>query len=88
MEALQVENANLRKEVERLKKKTLDNGDQCSICLSKLEPIGRALFQTACGHVFHFQCVKTCILTNQKGCPLCRKSFRYMRIWHFMQSVF
>ncbi len=50
--------------------------EECSVCLIPLEPVGRALFRTSCGHVFHFQCVKECVLTNQSGCPLCRKSFK------------
>ena len=54
-----------------------ENGNQeCPVCLCPLEKTGRALFRTSCGHVFHFQCVKECVLTSQNGCPMCRKSFR------------
>jgi hypothetical protein len=54
--------------------------DECSVCLLPLEKSGRALFRTSCGHVFHFQCAKECVLTNQNGCPMCRKSFRFVLI--------
>ena len=56
---------------------TEDDDDDCPICLLSLTD-GKALFRTTCGHVFHFTCVKKCVLMNQHGCPLCRRKFSNM----------
>eukprot|EP00698_Gefionella_okellyi_P001656 TRINITY_DN11554_c0_g1_i1.p1 TRINITY_DN11554_c0_g1~~TRINITY_DN11554_c0_g1_i1.p1 ORF type:complete len:647 (+),score=145.72 TRINITY_DN11554_c0_g1_i1:57-1943(+) len=49
--------------------------EDCSICLDSLKN-GKALFQTGCGHTFHFSCIKASVQADNGQCPLCRQSFR------------
>ncbi len=61
---------------------TQDQDDQCMICFSSsLEE--EPCVQVACGHVFHFQCVKKLLQTRWNGprvsfgfaqCPICKVS--------------
>lgn len=49
--------------------------EDCPVCLLSMKA-GKAVFKTTCGHSFHFECIKKCLLTGQAGCPLCRNHFR------------
>mmetsp|Transcript_50296 Transcript_50296/g.83487 ORF Transcript_50296/g.83487 Transcript_50296/m.83487 type:complete len:284 (+) Transcript_50296:173-1024(+) len=59
-------------------KKGGDNEDEnvCVICLDALK--GRSLFTTACGHQFHFSCIRDALSNANESCPLCRTSFGQM----------
>ena len=46
--------------------------DACSVCLEKLMNSEKSLIVLACGHVFHFSCIK-----KQNTCPLCRNEVDY-----------
>eukprot|EP00727_Mastigamoeba_balamuthi_P000562 m51a1_g10502 hypothetical protein (1834) ;mRNA; f:128477-144920 len=46
-------------------------GNDCPICLQPMAK-GVALFQTACGHTFHFNCLKDSVNHQLRDCPLCR----------------
>lgn len=53
---------------ERLRARVEDDGeDNCAICLAEAPDI-----VTACGHVFHRECVARCLQESSK-CPICRQ---------------
>ena len=90
MEALQKENATLKRQLkealskievyERMQEEK--ENIECAICLAPLQKSGKSVFRTSCGHAFHFKCVKEAVMMNQTKstfcCPLCRKSFTKM----------
>lgn len=41
----------------------------CVICLTELT---NNLTATACGHVYHSECIEKCVFSSCKNCPLCR----------------
>ena len=49
---------------------------ECPICLEVLKGSGKALFTTACGHEFHFDCITAAVTTPgaNDACPLCRRN--------------
>jgi hypothetical protein len=67
----------VNKQVLNYKKIKMNNCDNCSICLSKMQR-GNEVFQTKCGHNYHQKCLKK-HLTHTKNnktestCPMCRK---------------
>jgi RING finger family protein len=46
--------------------------DECAICLSILDFSENNVFQLPCGHRFHKECVKPCIVGATLRCPICR----------------
>eukprot|EP00919_Chromeraceae_sp_WS-2016_P065336 GHVR01154549.1.p2 GENE.GHVR01154549.1~~GHVR01154549.1.p2 ORF type:complete len:220 (+),score=29.24 GHVR01154549.1:1727-2386(+) len=42
---------------------------ECVICL---EPLSGKKSITSCGHVYHTECIKSCVSSGQKNCPICR----------------
>ena len=51
------------------------NDVECSICQNSLdEPTAR--IKTACGHTFHYECLKQWVVSGEYGwkCPMCRSS--------------
>eukprot|EP00727_Mastigamoeba_balamuthi_P012521 m51a1_g7892 putative c3hc4-type ring finger-containing protein (508) ;mRNA; r:90357-92743 len=45
--------------------------EDCPICLQPMAK-GAALFQTACGHIFHFDCIRDSIDHRIRDCPMCK----------------
>ncbi|KAI8429593.1 hypothetical protein MSG28_000195, partial [Choristoneura fumiferana] len=46
----------------------------CPICMENLAR--GSIASTTCGHVFCLDCIKTCLRTNGKKCPTCRKTLK------------
>ncbi|KAF0699978.1 Aste57867_9457 [Aphanomyces stellatus] len=56
--------------------------EECAICLEILE-VGHAIYTTACGHSFHWSClkdIKQSSSTNSDQCPSCRSSMTEVQI--------
>lgn len=56
--------------------------DECAICLDAME-VGNAIYTTACGHSFHWGCLKNIQLSdaaNADKCPSCRTTMAEMQI--------
>ncbi len=56
-------------EVLLVKETNIINGDDCSICLEKINK--GLVFK--CGHIYHKKCIDTHIELNNSKCPLCRR---------------
>ncbi|KAI8429596.1 hypothetical protein MSG28_000195, partial [Choristoneura fumiferana] len=50
----------------------------CPICMENLAR--GSIASTTCGHVFCLDCIKTCLRTNGKKCPTCRKTLKGVAI--------
>lgn len=48
----------------------------CAICLMPLKERGSGshIVSTSCGHIFHEQCLQTCVERGPKKCPECRQA--------------
>ncbi|TMW57938.1 hypothetical protein Poli38472_013412 [Pythium oligandrum] len=56
--------------------------EECAICLDTME-VGNAIYTTACGHSFHFQCLKaiqSSDSSNYDKCPSCRAVMTEMQV--------
>ncbi|KAH9102668.1 hypothetical protein LEN26_000089 [Aphanomyces euteiches] len=56
--------------------------EECAICLEILE-VGNAIYTTACGHSFHWSClkeIKQSSSTNSDQCPSCRSTMTEVQI--------
>ncbi|EQC36899.1 hypothetical protein SDRG_05728 [Saprolegnia diclina VS20] len=56
--------------------------EECAICLEILEP-GHAIYTTACGHSFHWSClkeIKSSESSNSDQCPSCRSNMSEVQI--------
>lgn len=54
---------------------TTTESNQCSICLIEVDDVEENKYQLKCKHLFHRDCLKEWIFTNEKNsCPLCRSS--------------
>ena len=49
----------------------IDQGKECSVCLSEFEAGEPVKILPPCGHAFHVQCISEW-LTAKDTCPLCR----------------
>ncbi|KAL4807482.1 hypothetical protein BDV18DRAFT_135418 [Aspergillus unguis] len=52
--------------------------DSCILCLEKLDS-DDSYRQLPCGHVFHLSCIDWWLCREDASCPLCRKSFYYLK---------
>lgn len=62
--------------MKNLQKMTLGlEGDDCSICLSKIKPC-QAIFISPCSHSWHFHCIRRLVMLQypQFVCPNCRSA--------------
>ncbi|CCH58969.1 hypothetical protein TBLA_0B01260 [Henningerozyma blattae CBS 6284] len=62
--------------MKNLQKMTLGlEGDDCSICLSKIKPC-QAIFISPCSHSWHFHCIRRLVMLQypQFVCPNCRST--------------
>lgn len=56
----------------------------CSICLTKILRVD--LFETICGHKFHYICLKKW-LESKKTCPICRNHLNYANQKNFNEAL-
>lgn len=64
---------------------------KCNVCHNALQASEEdRIYATKCGHVFHYNCLRSWIVTPERGCPNCRSQIRSftdtMRIYLDMEE--
>ncbi|CEG39104.1 and ph domain-containing protein 6-like [Plasmopara halstedii] len=67
---------------ETLRTTVVQEADECAICLETMD-VGTAIYTTACGHSFHWSCLKEIQKSdssNYDKCPSCRATMTEMQV--------
>ncbi|KAL4110305.1 hypothetical protein PRIC1_001996 [Phytophthora ramorum] len=71
-----------KEELETVETTVVQEAEECAICLETMD-VGDAIYTTACGHSFHWSCLKEIQKSdssNYDKCPSCRATMEEMQV--------